>query len=162
MEIRKANLTDLPQVMKIYADARAYMRDHGNATQWAGGYPSEGRIREDIMAGESYLCVDSGEILGVFCFFAHNDPTYDTIYQGSWLNGEPYGVIHRIAVAEHRRGVASFCYEYALMQCPNLRIDTHRDNVPMQKSLEKNGFTRCGIIYLENGDPRVAFHKCKI
>jgi len=162
MEIRKANLADLPRMMEIYADARAYMRDHGNATQWAGGYPSEKRIREDIMAGESYVCVEGGEILGVFCFFISKDPTYDVIYEGSWLNDEPYGVIHRIAVAKHRRGVASFCYEFALSKCPNLRIDTHRDNIPMQNSLKKNGFTRCGIIHLQNGDPRTAFQKCRV
>ncbi len=162
MEIRKANLADLPRMMEIYADARAYMRDHGNATQWAGGYPSEERICEDIGAGESYVCVEDGDILGVFCFFIHKDPTYDVIYEGSWLNDEPYGVIHRIAVAKHRRGVASFCYEFALSKCPNLRIDTHRDNIPMQNSLIKNGFQRCGIIHLQNGDPRIAFQKRRV
>lgn len=161
MEIRKAEFTDLPRMMKIYAAAQDYMRQHGNHSQWAGGYPSEEQIREDIVAGESWLCVEDGEILGVFCFFTHNDPTYDVIYEGSWLNDEPYGVIHRIAVAKHRRGVASFCYEFALSQCPNLRIDTHRDNVPMQRSLEKNGFHRCGIIHLQNGDPRIAFQKSR-
>lgn len=161
MEIRKAELADLSRMMEIYADARAYMRNHGNATQWAGGYPSEERIREDIGAGESYVCVKNGELLGVFCFFAHKDSTYDVIYEGSWLNDEPYGVIHRIAVAKHHRGVASFCYEFALSQCPNLRIDTHRDNMPMQNSLIKNGFQRCGIIHLQNGDPRIAFQKCR-
>lgn len=162
MEIRKADFADLPRMMEVYADAREYMRNHGNAAQWAGGYPSEEQIRQDIAAGESWLCVEDGQVLGVFCFFIHNDPTYDVIYEGSWLNDEPYGVIHRIAVAAHRRGVASFCYEFALSRCQNLRIDTHRDNVPMQRSLEKNGFTRCGIIHLQNGDPRIAFHKCKI
>ena len=162
MEIRKALLGDLPRMMEIYADARAYMRSHGNPTQWTGGYPSEERIREDIARGESWLCMEDGEILGVFCFFIHNDPTYDAIYEGSWLNEESYGVIHRIAVARHRRGVASFCYDFALSGCSNLRIDTHRDNVPMQRSLEKNGFHRCGIICLQNGDPRIAFHKCRI
>ena len=159
MEIRKAEFADLPRMMEIYAEARNYMCANGNPKQWVSGYPSEAKIREDIAAGESWLCVENGEILGVFCFFTHNDPTYDTIYEGSWLNGEPYGVIHRIAVAQHRRGVASSCYDFALSKCQNLRIDTHRDNIPMQKSLEKNGFQRCGIIYLQNGSERIAFHK---
>ncbi|MBO7402045.1 MAG: GNAT family N-acetyltransferase [Lachnospiraceae bacterium] len=30
----------------------------------------------------------------------------------------------------------------------------------MQGALAKNGFERCGIIYLENGEPRVAFQRC--
>ena len=161
MDIRKAELADLPRMMEVYADAREYMRANGNPNQWVNGYPSEEKIKEDIAVGESYVCVGHGEILGVFCFFTHKDLTYDVIYEGSWLNDEPYGVIHRIAVAAHRRGVASFCFEFALSQCPNFRIDTHRDNIPMQRSLEKNGFARCGIIHLQNGDPRIAFQKCR-
>ena len=162
MEIRKAEFTDLPRMMEIYAEAREYMRLNGNPTQWVNGYPSEEKIREDIAAGESWLCVEDGEILGVFCFFTHNDPTYDVIYEGSWLNDEPYGVIHRIAVAKHRRGVASFCYEFALSKCPNLRIDTHRDNYVMQNFVKKNGFSYCGIIHLENGDERLAYQRRKV
>ena len=42
---------------------------------------------------------------------------------------------------------------------PNLKIDTHRDNYPMQKSLKKNGFEYCGIIYLADGNERLAFQK---
>jgi RimJ/RimL family protein N-acetyltransferase len=42
---------------------------------------------------------------------------------------------------------------------PNLKIDTHRDNIPMQKVLKRNGFSECGIIYIENGDERIAFQK---
>lgn len=40
----------------------------------------------------------------------------------------------------------------------NVRIDTHEKNTTMQHQVEKNGFTRCGIIYLENGAPRIAYH----
>ena len=43
--------------------------------------------------------------------------------------------------------------------CGNLRIDTHEKNIPMQGCLAKNGFARCGIIYLEDGDPRIAYQK---
>jgi RimJ/RimL family protein N-acetyltransferase len=41
----------------------------------------------------------------------------------------------------------------------SLRIDTHRGNVVMRRMLEKNGFRFCGVIYLENGDERVAYEK---
>jgi len=47
-----------------------------------------------------------------------------------------------------------------LGQCGHLRIDTHGDNVVMQRVLEGLGFTRCGIIYIEeDNDPRIAFEK---
>ena len=36
-------------------------------------------------------------------------------------------------------------------------MDTHRDNAVMQHVMEKNGFKKCGIIYLLSGDPRVAY-----
>jgi hypothetical protein len=31
----------------------------------------------------------------------------------------------------------------------------------MQKSLAKNGFVRCGIIHLANGDERIAYQRIK-
>ena len=34
----------------------------------------------------------------------------------------------------------------------NIRIDTHRDNKIMQHNILKQGFTYCGIIYLQSGD----------
>ena len=161
MEIRKAQLCDLGEIMEIYDGARAYMRANGNAEQWGNGYPSEALIREDIETGRCHLCMDGGEIAGVFCYFEGEDPTYRNIYDGAWLNDKPYGVIHRIAVARHRGGVASFCFAHCFEKCKNLKIDTHRDNIPMQRSLAKNGFTPCGIIHLSNGDPRIAYQKAE-
>ncbi|MBR6709795.1 MAG: GNAT family N-acetyltransferase [Clostridia bacterium] len=162
MKIRPAEPQELAAILEIYASARGYMRQTGNPTQWEGGYPSEALVREDIAAGRCMLCVEGEELLAVFCCMAGPDPTYLRIDDGEWLNDLPYFVIHRIAVGPnaHRRGVASFCFDYGLAQCGNLKIDTHRDNLPMQHALAKNGFSRCGIIYLENGDERIAYQKC--
>lgn len=135
------------------------MRENGNLHQWTGGYPSEDVICDDIAKGILHVCTEEGEIVGVFVFFEGEDPTYQKIYEGAWKNDRPYGVIHRIAVAKHCKGVASFCFDYAFSKCGNVKIDTHRDNIPMQRSLMKNGFVRCGIIYLANGDERIAFQK---
>ncbi len=157
--IRPAVPYDLPRIMPIFDDARRYMRQNGNMEQWSGGYPSADVIRNDIDAGHFFLCLQGNDIAGVFCFFTTGEPTYSVIYEGRWPNDEPYGVIHRIAVAKHRCGVASFCYDWCLTKCHNLRIDTHRDNVPMQQSLQKNGFAYCGIIHLVSGDERLAYHK---
>ncbi len=159
--IEKATIADIKPVMKIYEDARAYMRASGNATQWAGGYPSESLICGDMEKGNFYVCRDEGEIVGVFYFAEEHDPTYAKIYDGAWLNDEPYAVIHRIAVSResHGKGVAAFIFDSCFEKCQNLKIDTHRDNFPMQRALEKRGFVRCGIIYLANGDERIAFQK---
>ena len=40
-----------------------------------------------------------------------------------------------------------------------LRADTHADNLTMQRCLEREGFVRCGTIYVEDGTPRVAFER---
>ena len=163
MHILPANVSDIEQILRIYEDARLYMRKTGNAHQWAGGYPSREILMEDLAAGRLFLCVEGEEILGVFCFFIGEDPTYRVI-EGAWTDDRrPYGVIHRIAVAAsaHGRGVAAFCFAYAMERAVSVRIDTHRDNRPMQRALEKNGFVLCGIIHLANGDPRLAYQKIR-
>jgi hypothetical protein len=159
MNIRQAVIEELPTILKIYDNARAYMREQGNATQWDGGYPQEEILRRDISEKKLYVCVENEEILAVFYYAFEDDPTYFKIYDGAWLNPLPYGVLHRIAVNSKGRGVAAFCYNYCLSQCKNLKIDTHRDNIPMQKSLAKNGFSYCGIIHLASGDERLAYQK---
>lgn len=35
-----------------------------------------------------------------------------------------------------------------------------RITFPMQHLFEKNGFERCGVIYVENGTPRFAYQRC--
>lgn len=160
MNIRTARPDELKKIMRIYADARAFMRANGNPWQWGDKYPPENMIRKDIETGNCYVCEADGEILGTFYYAEGEDPTYQSIENGAWLNESPYGVIHRIASTRARRGVASFCFAWAVERCGNLKIDTHRDNVPMQRSLSKNGFTRCGIIHLENGEERIAYQKC--
>ncbi len=159
--IEKASFAQLDAVLKIYEDARRYMRESGNLTQWSGGYPSEDVVKNDIEKEHLYICRDEEDILGVFYFAAEEDPTYQIIEEGHWLNNQPYAVIHRIAVSEssHGKGVASFIFSSCFEQYRNLKIDTHRDNFPMQKALMKNGFVRCGIIHLENGEERLAFQK---
>ena len=159
MEIRPARAEDLPSILALYDAGRAYMRANGNQSQWGDGYPSASLVQEDIAGGNCFLCVENENPVGVFCYFNGSDPTYRVIEDGAWLNEAPYGVLHRIAVAAHRRGVASAAFAFCLSRCQNLRVDTHEDNLPMQQALLKNGFVRCGIIHLPNGDPRVAFQK---
>lgn len=38
-----------------------------------------------------------------------------------------------------------------------LRIDTHEDNKTMQNCIERQNFKRLGIIYLEDGSPRILY-----
>ena len=159
MHIRKTQPQEIPRLLEIYDHAKKFMREHGNPNQWNGAYPQPELLEQDITEGNSYVCEEDGEILGTFYFRQGIDPTYVTIYQGQWRNDAPYGVTHRICVAAHQRGVASFCLNWCFEQCGNLKIDTHRDNTVMQNLLQKNGFVYCGIIHLANGAERLAYQK---
>ncbi|MBS7007895.1 GNAT family N-acetyltransferase [Anaerostipes sp.] len=159
MKIQKAVPGQLSEIMTLYSGARMFMKQHGNPHQWGDSHPRESVISNDITSGNSYVCTENGNILAVFFYKAGNDPSYKNIYQGNWLRPDPYGVIHRLASSGVKKGSASFCLSWAFEQCGNLRIDTHRDNYVMQRLLMKNGFSYCGIIYLEDGSERLAYQK---
>ena len=159
MTVRKTQPADVEQAAAIYDSARAFMRMTGNMEQWSTGHPNADEIWMDIKNGTGYVVEDEGEIVGVFFFRRGEDPTYKIMYEGSWKSTEEYAVIHRVAVKYNGRGIVNRIYEFCYSQFPHLRIDTHRDNIPMQRSLEKNGFSYCGIIHLENGDERMAYEK---
>lgn len=151
-------------MMEIYAFARSFMARHGNPDQWGPTHwPPEELIRRDIAEGRSYVCVnDGGTVIGTF-FFTHGadiEPTYREITDGAWLDGSPYGVVHRIASDGSEKGVGAFCLNWAYEQCGHLRIDTHGDNTVMQNLVRKLGFVHCGTIYVEEDDaPRLAYEK---
>lgn len=157
--IRPAEFADLPRILEIYAEARNFMRQNGNPNQWWDYHPAESILRDDIPQRQLYVCEQDGNIGAVFAYIQGTDPTYIHIADGQWLNDEPYGVIHRIAVNDRGKGLIARIFDWSLQQCPNLRIDTHRDNAPMQRALEKYGFQYCGVIHIFNGDERIAYHK---
>lgn len=159
MEIRKSTINDLEQILNLYEQARTFMRENGNPGQWGNNYPEVSIVEEDIKEGVSYVCVKDDCIVGTFMYADGPDETYLRIYEGEWINDEPYGVIHRITTSANTRGVATFCLAWCNSQHSNIRIDTHSDNIPMQNFLNKNGFKKCGIINLQNGDERIAFQK---
>lgn len=162
MQIRKAKIEELDEIMEIYAIARKFMEEHGNPTQWGQNKPSREQIESDILAEKCYVCMQETKIAAVFYFAKETDKTYTNIYEGNWLNNEAYAVVHRVASAGIVKGAGSFCMNWASKQCENLKIDTHQDNYVMQNMLKKCGFIHCGTIYLEDGEPRLAFQKiCK-
>jgi hypothetical protein len=163
MEVRLALPDDLNDIFEVYETARQYMLRTGNPTQWGTDYPPEDMLREDVAAKRLYVAVENGKIHGAFAFFLGDDPTYAYI-EGAWKNALPYGTIHRIASDGELKGVFRRCLNYCLKTIGNIRIDTHADNLTMQHVLEKNGFEKCGVIYVVDGSPRVAYQftaRCK-
>lgn len=156
--VRKARTRDMDEILAVYAAARRFMQAHDNPDQWKDGHPKREILEEDIAIGQLYVVVREEEICGVFAFIPGIDPTYGYI-EGAWHHGGPYAAIHRVASNGKAKGVLAACVAFCAENCAHLRIDTHNDNYVMQKALAKLGFARCGIIYLENGDPRIAFDR---
>ena len=156
MTIRKTTWEDFPEIQQIYAYAREQMRQNGNPLQWGDDRPSAAALSQDIQAEASYVMEEGGRICGVFSFIMGDDPTYARIEQGHWLNEAPYGTIHRLAGNGTVRGLFGSCLAFCASLHPNIRIDTHADNLLMQHLLEKHRFVKCGIIHVEDGSPRIA------
>ena len=63
MQIRKATMNDLPDILAIYAYAREYMKEHGNPDQWKDNYPPLELTTQDIRPA-AYMSVSSGQMTG--------------------------------------------------------------------------------------------------
>ncbi len=165
MKIRKTEERDLPAIQKLYDDARAALKAQG-VDQWqTGDYPSAEDARLDMEHGVGYVLEDNGEILAVACLAFGREPTYAVIRQGCWgSDPEEYGFLHRIAVAPKAKGkgAAGKMFDELKRQARErgvtvIRGDTHRDNLPMQRVMAKNGLAFRGIIQVEDGSERLAF-----
>jgi RimJ/RimL family protein N-acetyltransferase len=165
MEFRNASFDDLPTIMEIIRQAKIYMNEN-NLDQWKDGYPDEQIIGNDIKKYCSYVLVHNGTLVGTAAVFFDEEKTYRQIFGGSWLTHGDYAVVHRVAVSSAFRntGAATVMMKHIEQLSlgkgvHSVKIDTHEDNLPMRKFLAKCGFQYCGIIYLENGDKRLAYEK---
>ena len=161
MHIRKAKCNDLADIMKIYRAAQDFMIESGNPNQWRHSYPGEDLIKEDIRNGICCLVCCGDTPHGVFALFSGEEPTYSYIEDGKWLNGDEYLTIHRIASDGEYHGIFKCASDYCKGISDNIRIDTHHDNIIMQRQIEKNGFRKCGRIYVADGSPRLAYQWSK-
>ena len=156
--IRHAVNEDAEKIMEIYKKARDFMIQTHNPTQWRKGYPSLEIVYKDMENNNLYVVERDGEIAGVFAFIPGKDKTYNSI-EGRWISDTPYYTIHRIASDGRAKGIMDETMKFCSDVTDHIRIDTHRDNKIMQKLILKNGFTRCGIIYVADGTPRIAYEK---
>ena len=168
MQFRHTHAGDLPEILYILEQARQYLRAQG-VDQWQGAYPDAQTVRNDIERGLGYAAAASGQVLGVLSVSFEPEPSYARLFDGVWRSGGPYAVLHRLAVhpAGRGQGVGDFLLLQAeqlgrTQRMNSLRVDTHRDNRPMRRLLERSGFVLCGRVLLEPDNPtseRVAYEK---
>lgn len=159
--IRKAEFSDLASILEIYAYAREFMKQTGNPTQWGSSNPTKNQIEEDIKASNMYALADDEGIYAVFSLIYGSDPSYMKIYDGSWLYSSAYATIHRLASSGRRKNIFNNVVEFALDKYKHLRIDTHQNNKIMQGLILRAGFKYCGIIYMNDNTPRLAYEYLK-
>lgn len=164
MEIRLAKLDDLEEIFKIIQQAQNYLKEQG-IPQWQNGYPSKETIIKDIESNHNYVLLDEGKIVGT-CMVSFDEDIYYKVIEGKWLANEPYVVVHRLAIDNtcKGKGLATQFFEFAKLQALKnsvnyMRVDTHEKNHSMRKCIEKNGFQQCGIVYVMDNAPRIAYEK---
>ena len=162
--LTKAMPGDEALCMEIIADGRQFQQEQG-FVQWTEAYPALPDIAEDIETHRAYLLREDGEVLGYLCLDFDGEPAYDAITGGSWLYDEPYAVLRRLALnARGRgRGLTRVLFDLAAERSRErgityLRLNTGLQNSRMQHILEKNGFTRRGIIVFK-GSQKYAYDK---
>ncbi|WP_236897503.1 GNAT family N-acetyltransferase [Clostridium beijerinckii] len=165
MEFRKAVETDIDDIMNIIKQAQAYFKEQG-IDQWQNNYPNPETIRNDIVNKHSYILLKDNNIVATAAVSFDGEKTYNSIYEGEWITNNEYAVIHRIAVDNTYKGlglsskiiknVEELCLSKGVH---SIKIDTHEENMSMQKLLKKNKFQYCGVIYLEDGNKRIAFER---
>lgn len=157
MHIRKAAPEDMDAIMDIYRIAQDFMIESGNPNQWGRNYPPKELIEKDIEDEVCHLICKGNDIHGVFAVFKGDEPTYEHIENGKWLNDDEYVTVHRIASDGKIHGIFRCAIQYLKKNHTNIRIDTHSDNIIMQSKIEKSGFEKCGTIYVADGSPRMAY-----
>lgn len=166
MILRKAVLEDGKSVAQLYEEAKSFLRAQG-VDQWQDGYPNEETFRGDVAEGNAWVLEEEGQVVATAYLGIGQEPTYAKIYEGAWAaDPAEYAFLHRIAVAGSckGKGAPGMFFRQLEKQARDqglsvVRGDTHRDNRIMQRVMEKNGLTYRGIIYLEDGSPRLAYEK---
>lgn len=165
MIFRKANESDIIDIMKVIKQAQDYFKENG-IDQWQNNYPNTETISDDIKNKYAYVLEDNGQIIGTVAVSFEGEKTYDIIYDGQWLSNDEYAVIHRMAVDNNYKGegLSSVIIKHIEDIClkkgvHSIKIDTHDENKSMQRVIKKNNFKYCGIIYVDDKEPRMAFEK---
>lgn len=168
-KLRLSREEDLPRMIEIMREAKAYMRAC-NVDQWQSGYPDEAIFRADIENGCGYVLECDGEVGGFAAICFGGEPDYLGIFDGAWVGQEPYACVHRVAVAGKLRGTGAARFIFAEAEKIALengvrvmRVDTHEDNLTMQGMLARCGYEKRGKIMIsagkEAGTERVALEK---
>ena len=151
--IHKVFKCDMDKILKITDSAKKLLKSNGSL-QWQQGYPNEETFLNDIKNGNLYGLYEDNDLKAYGCYLYGLDVNYVEI-DGKWdiPANEKDMAIHRVAVDENCHGkkygvkMLSYGIQYAKkLGCVTVKVDTHKNNIPMQKCIQKCGFVYKGII----------------
>ena len=169
---RKSQAADLEAMAEIASEGKAFLKSCG-VSQWQKGtYPCADDFARDIDLGIGYVVEENGKVVACCAVTSEDEPAYHGLTNGSWRTPPKarYATIHRCAVRGECRGrdIIRFLFDSVAEMASqeglaSVRVDTHPDNKPMQRALEKAGFVRCGNLILvsgaEKGDGRLGYER---
>ena len=164
LALRGSIESDMAQLTGMLEDAIALLAMN-NIDQWQNGTISSEILLDAIMHDQAFVWEqrDSTGIAG-FCVLDTYDELYENLAEGEWTVPGSYLAIHRVMVSQHLRGrkvTTQMFLDIKKMGIVNnvdsLRIDTHPDNIMMQKTLKRNGFVRTWLLYMPSGSSRYTY-----
>lgn len=155
MYFKQAQADDFDTLLTILKDGRAQLAEAG-INQWQGEYPHPDQVKADIQAGNAYLFnADDHQTVGAVTIIPAPDAVYDAM-EGEWLlDTQAYLTIHRLAIhSEHAgNGYATQLFTGLINhiiddhpEIKSLRVDTHVDNLVMQRIITKMNFKQVGTL----------------
>lgn len=164
LELVVAEIGDVEFALRSVRGAQERLARAG-IDQWQNGYPNRERLEEDVRLGIGRVLVADGQRVAYGVLTYDGERAYDDLRGGEWLtSGAAYATIHRLCVAEEEVGKG---YGRAFMECAereaamrvaSIRVDTHPDNLIMQRLISSLGYRYCGVVEYES--PRLAYELC--
>ena len=159
MEIRKCKIEEVEAVGAFYDEVVADLSANVNYPKWTYKvYPSVDFAREMTLAGEQYVCLEKGAIVGAFVFNDDPQGAYELANWSVKLERGEYGVCHAVAIATPLQGkglgkqIVEFCIRRAKeLGYKGIRLDVVPSNLPARKLYEKCGFQYVGDADLDRG-----------
>lgn len=153
MIIRKANKTDLENIMKMYKSCVKGMLENG-IDQWDDTYPNSNIISEDLNFGTYYVAEIDGIIIGGVNIDKNQDDTYLAL---DWEDkSDSFLVVHRLGVKEEfwnkKIGKYLMLFTEKLViekELKSIRLDTYSGNPKAMEFYRRLGYAELGTIDLK-------------
>jgi GNAT superfamily N-acetyltransferase len=146
--IRPAESNDLGKIAELAKIVREDMIKHG-LNQWVGNYPAYDNFYQDFSANGLFVYLLDDTIIGSVTIFVENEVAYKEVI---WETKKAL-VVHRILVDPKLQGhgYGKDLLNYAInlgieLGFEAIKIDTHPDNIKMQKMLKSLGFQYRGYL----------------